>query len=235
MALTYDTLVTQLATMAVVTPTDPSFQAILPEAIDYAELRMQRDLDFLATVNSSASFSLTSLTRSIVFTQGQFVTIQDVNVITSVGTSDPNNGTRNPCLPVSKEYLDFTWPSAGGATIPTFFAMLNANTIYFGPWPDQNYTVELVGTVRFTPLSSGNQTNYLGTYFSDIYVQAAMIYISQFQRQFGATANDPQMPGAYEMQYQGLLRSAGVEEARRKFSSVAWTSMSPSPVATPSR
>ncbi len=62
-----------------------------------------------------------------------------------------------------------------------------------------------------------------------------MIYISQFQRQFGASANDPQMPGSYEAQYQLLLKSAGVEENRKKFASVAWTSQSPSPVATPSR
>jgi hypothetical protein len=78
-------------------------------------------------------------------------------------------------------------------------------------------------------------TNFLSTYLPDLYVQASMIYISQFQRQFGAAANDPQMPGSYEAQYQTLLKSAAVEEARKKFQSVAWTSQSPSPVATPSR
>lgn len=235
MSLTYNSLVTQLATMAVITPTDPSFQAILPSVVDYAELRMQRDLDLLATVSSNTAISLMANTRSITFTQGTFVTIQNVNVITPVGTSNPNTGTRNPCLPVTKEVLDFTWPSSVGATVPSWFAMFNDSTLYFGPWPDQNYTLELVGTVRFTSLSATNQTNYLGTFFPDLYTQAAMIYVSEFQRQFGATANDPQMPGTYEAQYKGLLTSATVEENRRKFSSVAWTSQSPSPVATPSR
>lgn len=235
MSLTYAQYVTTVAEMAVVSPTNTSFVNILPNMIDYTELRLQRDLDFLATVNSNTTFALTANQRALTFTQGTFVTIQDVNVLTPVGTSNPNAATRNPCMPVAKEFLDYTWPSSAGATTPIWFAMLNQNTLYFGPWPDQAYTVELVGTVRFTPLSSSNTTNFLSTYFPDLYVQASMIYISQFQRQWGASANDPQMPGSYESQYQGLLKSAAVEEARKKFQSVAWTSQSPSPVATPSR
>lgn len=235
MALTYSQFVTQVAIMAVVSPTDPSFVAILPEMIDYTELRLQRDLDLLATITSNTTFSLTANTRYVTFTQGTFVTLQDVNVITPVGTSDPNAGTRNPCLPVSKEFLDFTWPSVTGATVPTLFAPFSQNTLYFGPWPDANYSVELVGTVRFTPLSVSNTSNFLSAYFPDVYVLAAMIYISLFQRQFGATANDPQMGFSYEQQYQALMKSASIEESRKKFQSVAWTSQSPSPVATPSR
>lgn len=235
MSLTYAQYVTTISTMAVVDPADANFVAILPNMIEYTELRIQRDLDLLATVNSNTTFALIANTRALTFTQGTFVTIQDVNVLTPVGQSNPNAATRNPCLPVSKEYLDYTYPSSTGATVPTWFAMFNQNTLYFGPWPDANYTVELVGTVRFTPLSASNTTNFLSTYLDDLYVQASMVYISQFQRQFGAAANDPQMPGSYENQYQALLKSADVEEKRKMFQSVAWTSQSPSPVATPSR
>ncbi len=235
MALTYATYVAQVATMAVVSPTDPSFVTILPEMISYAELRLQRDLDFLATVTSNTSFSLMANTRFVTFTQGIFVTLQDVNVITPIGTSNPNAGTRNPCLPVTKEYLDYVWPDSSTAALPTGFAMFNQNTIYFGPWPDQNYSVELVGTARFTPLSATNTTTYLSTYFDDAMILASLIYISLFQRQWGAAANDPEMPGSYESQYQAFLKSATVEERRKSFQSVAWTSQSPSPVATPSR
>lgn len=235
MSLTYAQYVTTVAGLAVVDPANADFLAILPNAIDYTELRIQRDLDFLATVSSNTAVGLTANQRTLTFTQGLFVTLQDVNVLTPVGTSNPNAATRNPCLPVTKEFLDYTWPSSAGASVPVWFAMLNQNTLYFGPWPDQAYTAELVGTVRFTPLSSSNMTNFLSLYLPDLYVQASMIYISQFQRQFGAAANDPQMPGSYEMQYQTLLKSADVEENRKKFESVAWTSQSPSPVATPSR
>lgn len=235
MSLTYAQYLTTVAGLAVVDPTNADFLAVLPNAIDYTELRIQRDLDFLATINSNTTTSLTANQRALTFTQGLFVTLQNVNVLTPVGTSNPNAATRNPCLPVSKEYLDYVYPSSTNADVPAWFAMLNQNTLYFGPWPDAAYSVELVGTVRFTPLSSSNTSNFLSTYLPDLYVQASMVYISQFQRQFGAAANDPQMPGSYEAQYQTLLKSATVEENRKKFESVAWTSQSPSPVATPSR
>lgn len=235
MSLTYAQYLTTVAGLAVVDPTNADFLAVLPNAIDYTELRMQRDLDFLATINSNTTTSLTANQRALTFTQGLFVTLQNVNVLTPVGTSNPNAATRNPCLPVSKEYLDYVYPNSTSADVPAWFAMLNQNTLYFGPWPDAAYSVELVGTVRFTPLSSSNTSNFLSTYLPDLYVQASMVYISQFQRQFGAAANDPQMPGSYEAQYQTLLKSATVEENRKKFESVAWTSQSPSPVATPSR
>lgn len=237
MSLTYAQYVTTIAEMAVVSPTNTSFVNILPNMIDYTELRLQRDLDFLATVNSNTTFALTANQRALTFTQGTFVTIQDVNVLTPVGTSNPNAATRNPCMPVAKEFLDYTWPSSSGATIPIWFAMLNQNTLYFGPWPDQAYTVELVGTVRFTPLSASNTTNFLSAYFPDLYVAASMCYISLFQRNFAANqaSNDPMMGGSWEMTYQSLLKSSEVEESRKKFASVAWTSQSPSSVATPSR
>ena len=47
--------------------------------------------------------------------------------------------------------------------------------------------------------------------------------------------NDPAMPANYEGQYQTLLKSATVEEFRKKFQSGGWTSMSPAVVATPTR
>jgi hypothetical protein len=39
----------------------------------------------------------------------------------------------------------------------------------------------------------------------------------------------------YESQYQALLKGAAVEEARKKYEASAWSSQSPSPVATPTR
>src|SRR5690606_19488143 len=112
---------------------------------------------------------------------------------------------------------------------------LNQNTIIVGPWPDAAYSVELVGTVRPSPISEDNQTNFLSLYLPDLFLQAAMIYVAEYQRNFGATSNDPQMGFAYEQQYQTLLSSALVEENMKKFASVGWTPMAPTPVATPSR
>jgi hypothetical protein len=229
--LTYTQYVTQVATMAVVEPTDPAFVTILPAMIDYAELRIERDLDLLATVSASSAFSIASGGRSLTLPQGAFVTIQQINVLTPAGTSDPNAAARRALLPVTKEYLDAAWPSAQGASAPSYFAMLNDRTILVGPWPDVPYQVEVVGTTRLPPLSASNPTTVISTQLPDLLLMASMIYISAFQRNFGRQSDDPQMAVSYESQYQALLRSAGVEEFRKKFRSQAGTSLSPAPLA----
>lgn len=234
--LTYNTYVAELATLAVVSPTDTNFVANLPSAIDYAELRCYQDLDLLSTVTpvvSPAVPNLTALASSYTFPIGTFITLQDINVIT--GSASPDTGTRNPLLPVSKEFLQLVYPSASGAGLPGFFAMINQNTIALGPWPDQAYPVEMIGTVRPTSLSAVNTTTFLSTYLPSLFLMASMVFISGYQRNFSKQSDDPQMAVSYEAQYQALLKSALLEEVRKKFQAPAWTSMSPSPTATPAR
>jgi hypothetical protein len=43
------------------------------------------------------------------------------------------------------------------------------------------------------------------------------------------------MAVSYESQYQALVKSATVEEFRKKFQAGGWSSMSPAVVATPGR
>lgn len=234
--LTYSQYVTEIATLAVVPETDPNFVEILPQMITYAENRIYRDLDLLTTVTAISSYITSSNARTLTFPIADFITIQEANVISPAGTTVPNNGTRNPLLPVTKEWINYTYPSNASAALPGYFAMFDQNTIILGPWPNNAYTVELVGTFRPNSLSSGNPTTFVSTYLPDLMIMASMIYISAFQRNFiSAAANDPQMPVNYETQYQTLLKGAMVEEARKKFQSSGWTSMSPAPVATPTR
>ena len=234
--LTYSQYVTEIATLAVVPETDPNFVEILPQMITYAENRIYRDLDLLETVTAISSYITSSNARTLTFPIADFITLQEANVISPAGTTVPNNGTRNPLLPVTKEWINYTYPSSASAGLPGYFAMFNQNTIILGPWPDDDYTVELVGTFRPDSLSVSNPSTFVSTYLPDLMIMASMIYISAFQRNFvSAAANDPQMPVNYETQYQTLLKGAMVEEARKKFQSSGWTSMSPAPVATPTR
>ena len=127
------------------------------------------------------------------------------------------------------------YPDSTGSGVPQYFAMLNQSNFIVGPWPDQAYQIELVGTFRPASLSSTNTSTVLSTYWPDMLIMATMIYISGYQRNFGRENDDPQMAVTYESQYKGLLASAAVEEARKKFQSAAWSSMEPAPVATPTR
>lgn len=231
----YTTYVDALSKLLVVDSTDVNFQALLPSIIDYAELRLCQDVDFLSTVSAQTGFSLAPNNRSLVFPLPTFITLQNINILTPVGIADPNFATRNPCLMVTKELLNFEWPSSTGAGLPKKCAFVNQNTLVFGPWPDAAYGVELVGTTRPASLSMANPSTFISTYLPSHFMMASMVYGSGYQRNWGAQSGDPAMGTNYEGQYQALLKPAQLEEARKKFQSGGWTSMSPAVAATPTR
>lgn len=234
--LTYATYTQQMATMAVVDQTDPAFQVILPQMITYAENRIYRDVDFLFTSVSNTSYGLSVGSRSINVPSGTFVVPEQINVITPSSVSNPDLGSRVPLLPTTKEFLDAVYGSSSYTGVPRYFVPFNDYTFLVGPYPDAAYTVEIVGTYRPDSLSAINTETFISKYLPDLMIMASMVYISAYQRNFGgASANDPSMPVTYETQYQTLLKSAVVEESRKKFEGSGWTSQSPSPVATPSR
>lgn len=236
--LTYTQYVTELANLAVVDPSDVNFVANLPQCITYAENRIYRDLDLLTTVTATSGFSCATGSRQVTWPMDQFVTVQEINVITPSGTSNPNAGTRVNLLPTTKVWMDTVYASPATTGVPRWMAMLNQNTVLVAPWPDNNYSVEIVGTVRPDSLSASNTTTFVSTYLPDLFLMASMVFISGYQRDFALGAsqpNDAGMPINYETQYQTLLKSAMVEEARKRFEAGAWSSMSPAVAATPTR
>ena len=236
--LTYATFVTELANLAVVDPADVNFVANLPQCITYAENRIYRDLDLLTTVSAASGFACATGSRQITWPLTQFVTVQEINVITPVGTANPDAGTRVNLLPTTKVWMDTVYASPSATGVPQWMAMLTQNTALIAPWPDANYSVEIVGTVRPDSLSASNTTTFVSTYLPDLFLMASMVFISGYQRDFALGAsqpNDAGMPINYETQYQTLLKSALVEEARKKFEAGAWSSMSPAVAATPTR
>lgn len=238
--------VNQIATLTVVPPTDPNFLVALPQAIAYAENRIYRELDFLSTVSAlttspstSTAYTLTPGARQLSIPAADFVTLQEINVITPANTLVANEGIRNPLVPVTKEFLATVYPANNNADVPRYFALLDQSTILVGPWSNNNYLVEVVGTVRPQSLGPGTNntvnTTFISLYLPDLMIMATMIYISGYQRNFGRQSDDPQMAQSYESQYQALLKGAMVEEARKKFQAGGWTSMAPAIVASPSR
>lgn len=233
--LTYATYKTQIATMAVVEENDPAFVTILPQMITYSENRIYRDLDFLFTSISNTSFSCTVGSRSIAVPAGTFVVPEQINLITPAGTSNPDNGTRVPLLPTTKEFLDAVYGNSQSKSAPKYFCPFDDYTFLLGPYPDQAYTVEIVGTYRPESLSASNTSTFISLYLPDLMIMASMIYVSAYQRNFGRANDDPQMAITYESQYQALLKSAMLEENRKKFEAAAWSSQGPSAAATPTR
>lgn len=233
--LTYSQYVDQIATMAVVDPNDTAFQTILPQMITYAENRIYRDVDFLFTSIATTAYGLTVGSRQISVPSGTFVVPEQINVITPFGTASPNTGVRNPLLPCTKEFLDQVYNNSQATGLPQYFCPFDDYTFLVGPYPDQNYQCEIVGTYRPNSLSSSNTTTFISLYLPDLMIMASMVYVSAYQRNFGRQSDDPQMAQSYEAQYNALLQSAISEENRKKFEAAAWSSQSQSQTASPTR
>jgi hypothetical protein len=234
--LTYNTFVTSLANMLPVSPVDPYYVQVLPNIIDDAEQRLYRELDLLSTV-VTATGELTGGSRKFTLPTGSgtFVVVEEMNVITPAGTTNPELGDRVPLLPVSKEYLDVVYPSSAGEGVPAYFAPISQQDWILGPWPDAPYTVEVVGTIRPAPLSQSNQTTFLSQYLPDVFLAAALVFASGYQQNFSTMGDNPQQSITWESHVQKLIESAKVEEIRKKFGSQGWSSKSPDAIATPPR
>lgn len=245
--LNYTSYVTQIAEMAVVAPDDVNFLAILPAMIDYAELRIYRDLDLMNTSTAfhDPTIRLLAGNRNLSFPMtipggaGTIVVTEQLNLILPAGQTDPDGSTaeRSTLLPTTKEFLDAVFGSNAVANRgqPRYFAVFNENLFFVGPVPDQDYYVEVVATFRPNAMSALNPTTFISQYLPDLLIMASMVYISAYQRNFGRQSDDPQMAQSYESQYQTLLKSASVEEMRKKFEGAGWSSQSPAPIASPTR
>lgn len=237
MSYTYTTYSAALATLMSTATTQPDFVAILPSIIDYAEQRIYRELDLFATNVTDTSATLAANTRSLTLPTsiGTFIVIGNINVLTPAG-STPTTGTRNPVQPSSRDVVDLLYPNGSTATgVPVLFAMTDPGTAIFGPPPDANYPVEVVGTQRPNPLTASNTTTILTTYLPDLFMAASMVFASGFMRNFGSQGDDPKMAQSWEGQYQLLKASAQTEQARQNFASWGWTSETPSPTANAPR
>jgi hypothetical protein len=234
MSMTYAQYVVRLGQVMGAIQSDFDWSFAIPAIIDYAEQRLYRELDLLATVVRDSTATATANDRNFILpsTAGRFVTVDGINIYTPVSTTT----TRNALTPVSRDWLDWAWPTntaASATTVPESFCWVSdgdagAQTVLFGPPPGAAFTVEVIGTIRPTPLSSSNTSTFLSAYLPDIFLAASMIQAASY------------LPGGqsqvWEAEYQKLFPSANVEESRKKFASVSWTSKQPEPVAsTPQR
>jgi len=243
-SLTYSTYVSTLSSLTLIPSSNPQFTTILPNAIDYAEQRLYRELDLIAenVTDVSASTSPNDRRFTLPTSKGTFQIITNINIIT--GASTPESGTRNPCTPTSRDVLDFFWPSSTGAGVPNqwcYYTQANLagftqpDNIIFGPWPDQAYPVEVIGKIIPTPLSQDNSQTFLSLYYPDLMIAASMIFFAGALKNYGAQADDPRSAMSWTQQYDLLMRSANPWEARKRFAGASWTADAVEPTAQSQR
>ena len=254
--LSYNSYVQQIGAMAVVlasesngvyTFVDANVQEIVPQMLNYAELRIQRDLDFLSS-QSSNTYTAAAGNPILSISVNDFFTVQTVEIVQTSGNTVVNS---QALTPVSKEFIQNCYGGLGSAGMPEYFAAYGDNwedgqdtyyNILFGPPPNYAYTVRVTGTSRspslYTYASSGladTKYTYISTYYPDMLIMASMVYISAYQRNFSATSDSADMGMTYEKQYQALRLGAIPDENKRKFQASGWSPYSTPTAATPTR
>lgn len=209
-----------------------AYNTELPRSIDYVEGRIQREVDILQGYITDSTGTLTANSRNFILPTDTGVYVIVEQVALKVG------GIRQPPLtPIAEEMLASIYPSdvaIGTPSYPIYWSPNNATSIYVGPAPDANYSVEVRGTQRVTQLSSTNVSNILTNYIPDLYIAAGNIFWSAFQRdEIVSAGNEAQGLMGYEQVYQGLMKSAAVEIFRQRFRGPGASDRLPNPIAPP--
>lgn len=251
--LTYESFTAAVANLIPTLTADPNLQAILPLAIDYAELRCLRDLDFLAMhgtfdcLNTIVGDPIAGFPSFIIVAETLMYGIQAVGVplvptnivtpasmefIRSVYTGAPN-GPPEYWAPIGASIPNSTAPDPFGSD--TVFA--THCRVLLGPAPDAVYDIQIYGTARPAPLSADNDSTYLSQTLPDLFFAAAMIFFSGYSKNYGAmgVVDDPQMGMSWSKAYEQIRDSAYVEETRKRFQAPSWSAQQPSKLATPQR
>lgn len=232
MTTNYSLFQTELFNAVGAASSDPVWNAEFPLIIDRAEQRIYRDLDLLATRVTDASASLTANSRyfPLPTSQGTFLVVEQVNVLSPAGAPS-SLASRTPLVRCSPVLIDMAWPSNSTFTgLPEYFAMRDNATLMVGPVPDQPYGTEVRGTQRPAPLSASNSSTILTQMLPDLFFAAGMVEAGAFMRY-----TEPQIGITWLGEYNALLKSAAVEEARKKFYAEGWVDKQPSPIAAPPR
>lgn len=230
----YASFKTAIQTLCASQALDQPFETIFPSAIIYAENRIYRELDLISTViEVTPVTALVAGERSVSLPQ-TIVAINSISILTPAG-STATTGTRKPLVPVTRDVVDMLWPGVDTRGVPTMFAMIDQWKITLGPCPDDAYATEILATTRPAELSSSNSSTFLSERLPDLFVAAAMIFMSGYMRNFGAQASDPAQAMSWEATYEKLKGSALVEEERKYFWGSSWSSQPISTTAQPQR
>jgi hypothetical protein len=226
---------------------DAPLQQVLPQVLNYAEARIQRDIDALQA-RSSNTYALTVSNNVLSIPVNDFLVLETFEVTQVSGAVVVNSW---PLIPVSKEFIQNCYSGVFSTGMPKYYAMYGdtfgdgANTnvnVLLGPAPNFAYPVRVTGVIRMPSLfkfaisgPADTSYTYISQWLPDLFLMASMIFISAYQRNFSANSDSKDMPVNYEQQYRTLLAGAIAEENRKKGLGSGYSAYSTPATATPTR
>ena len=236
---------------------DSNFQSLIPTMFAYAEGRIYRDLSFLAT-DATEVITLVPPTTDHELPDN-VLSVRSVAILTPSGPPASNSRRHYPER-VSPEALDMFWPQGSlKRGIPKMYSIKatrraadsapNPNPPTTQPLPplhiperfllvlnlmpalDRFYTCEIYGSIQPQPLSEINPETYVTRYYSELFIACCMVFITGYQRDYGASADDPQRAMSWEGQYQALKNGIALEVGRQRGEGPGFTALPPAPIA----
>lgn len=223
-ALTYTTL--QSALLAAISKSQPpynvvplDFAQLYPQAIAYAEGRIYREMTTLGQ-RAVQTGTLTAVvpTVSLAGLAQYPLTIETFTIV--------YNGIRYPFDQATPEFIATINTSPGVGTditttqwTPLLWGWQEASTptLILFPTPLAAYTFEIGGLAQQAALSQNVPTTFISSVYPDLMLAACMIFmVGALTHNFGAQSDDPRQAVSWESQFQTLLGSAKLEEARRR-------------------
>lgn len=233
----YSDFIAQLGAAGPYVVTDPTLAApfqdnnvniIVTQIIAYAEGRIYRDPDFdFLAIHTTNTTSSTVANNRLLTMPAAIIIPERLNLISpSASSPDAGGSIRTPLKRVSLDFLDFVWTestTAVGQGFPQYWAAYDNLNVRLAPTPAAVYVAEFVGTFTPAALSSTNASTFLTTYLNDLFFAASMIFLSGYQKAFGAASDDPAQAMSWEKTYTALKAGAAVQEARKHSRGPQWS------------
>lgn len=218
---------------------DDDANAILPAIIADAEGMMYRDpdLDFMLQRTTISGTSTNAGVRTLPI-PSQLLVAEQVALYTPAG-SPAESGTRVNLSRVDLSWINAVYSDTGYTAAPVYgtayYAIFDGLNIVIAPTPDDSYAAEFYGLVTQAPLSATNPDTILTTYYPDVFLAAACILMSAYQKNFSEISDGPQQGISWQTHYNDLKKGAAFQSARSKFLGAGATAFPPAQVVQTTR
>ncbi len=104
-------------------------------------------------------------------------------------------------------------------------------TLRLAPAPDRAYVAEVYGGVEPELLSPNNPETFLSRYYPELFIACCMVFLTGYQRDYGAQSDDPQRAMSWESQYTAIKNGVAQEAVRLRGEGAGYTALPPAPQA----
>ncbi len=203
-AMTYTSLLNDLraylergATLA----TDPTVYEQLPNLVNLAERRLQRDIKVVGTISVVSS---TMINGTAVYAKPDRWR-ETVSMFVGVGTG---YNTRKELFTRSYEYCRNYWPNQTSEDEPRFYADYDYQHWLIVPTPDDDYPYEILYNEQPVYLDDNNQTNWFTEYAPDALLYGSLLEAQPFLK-------NEEMISTWDQFYQRAIGAINGEDLRQ--------------------